>query len=235
MAPPERLLKDRAHPRINMVNCTLRSNGVLEAKLIEAFSSVPMEAFVPPAIQLLVYADADLPLTTDVSHKRWLLSPLTLGRLLQLANIQKTDKVLIIGCGTGYSIALVAQMAAHVIGVECDDILASLARTYAAEQEIFNIQVVTGALSVGYPKEAPYDVILIEGAVDKIPQVLMQQLSSQQGRLVTVIKESLDGDRVKFGQGTLITRTEDSVREERAFDASCPHLPEFERREGFQL
>jgi protein-L-isoaspartate(D-aspartate) O-methyltransferase len=234
MSPPERLLKDRAHSRFNMVNCQLRPNGIIEENLIQAFETVPMEAFVPPHIQSLVYSDGDLPLTTQ-APKRWLLSPLILGNLLQLANIQQTDKVLIVGCGTGYSIALAAQLAAHVVGVECNEELAYSARIYAAKQEIFNIQVVTGLLSVGYPKEAPYDVILIEGSVDKIPLILMQQLSPQNGRLVTVIKGQTGNGQVEFGKGVLITRTDDKVSQVAKFDANCPLLPEFERERGFQL
>lgn len=235
MAPSERLLKDRAHPRLNMINCQLRPNGVGDDKLIQAFESVPMEAFVPPVIQSFVYSDADLPLTTAPQGKRWLLAPLTLGKILQLAKIQPNDRVLIVGCGTGYSIALVSQLAAHVVGVECDEDLAFHARAYAAEQEIFNIQVVTGALSVGYPKEAPYDVIIIEGSVDKIPLILMKQLSAHNGRLVTVIKGQSGGGQVDFGKGVIMIRTDDKVSQIAKFDVSCPHLPEFEQEKGFRL
>lgn len=233
MSPSERLLKDRAYPRFNMINCQLRPNGVTEENLIHAFETVPMEAFVPPHILSLVYSDGDLPLTAD--SKRWLLAPLTLAKLLQLATIQPSDKVLIVGCGTGYSIALAAQLAAHVVGVECDEELAYSARIYAADQEIFNIQVVTGPLSVGYPKEAPYDVILIEGSVDKIPLILMQQLSPNNGRLVTVIKGQSGIGQVEFGKGVLITRIDDKASQIAKFDANCPHLPEFERERGFRL
>jgi protein-L-isoaspartate(D-aspartate) O-methyltransferase len=235
MPPSERLLKDRAHPRLNMINCQLRPNGVGETRLIQAFETVPREAFVPPAIQSIVYADADLPLMPDSPAKRWLIAPQTLGKLLQLAKILPTDKVLIIGCGTGYSVALVAQLAAHVIGVECDEGLAYVARAYAAEQEIFNTQVVSGTLSVGYAKGAPYDVIIIEGAVDEIPMVLIHQLSSHQGRLVAVVKGQTDRGQLAFGQGILITRKEDQLERVAEFDASCPLLPEFDHKETFKL
>lgn len=230
MVPSERLLKDRAYPRFNMVNCQLRPNGVGEVRLIQAFETVPMEAFVPPAIQALVYMDADLPLTQGSILKRWLLAPLTLGKLLQLAGIRPMDKVLVVGCGNGYSLALAARLATHVVGVESHEGLANSARAYGKGQEIPNIQVVIGALSVGYPKEAPYDVILIEGAVDKIPPILTQQLSPQNGRLVTIIKEE-----TRFGKGVLITRTDDTLNQVDKFEASCPYLPEFEPTKGFQL
>jgi protein-L-isoaspartate(D-aspartate) O-methyltransferase len=234
MSQTERLLKDKL-PRINMVNGQLRPNGVIDERLIKAFEAVPMEAFVPPAIQNLVYSDGDLLLTKDAQFNRWLLAPLTLGKLLELAQIQPNDKVLIIGCGTGYSIALVAQLAAHVIGVECNEDLARSARIYAAEQEIFNIQVVTGALSVGYPKDAPYDIILIEGAVENIPVLLLQQLSVDNGRLVTVLKGQTPSGQSDFGRGVLFTRIEDKVSQVEKFDACCAYLPDFEPKKEFHF
>jgi protein-L-isoaspartate(D-aspartate) O-methyltransferase len=142
MAPTERLLKDRAHPRLNMVNCQLRPNGVVEERLIRAFESTPMEEFVPPAIQSLVYSDADLSLTPDYPFKRWLMAPLTLGLLLQLAAIKPSDKVLILGCGTGYSLALVAQLAACVVGLECDGDLADQARAYVEGHGLAHVKVI---------------------------------------------------------------------------------------------
>lgn len=232
MAPAERLLKDKIHARLNMVASQLRPNGIGDARLIQAFESVPMEVFVPPATQSLVYSDADLPLTADL--KRWLLAPLTLGKLLHLARIQPTDKVLVIGCGAGYSLALVVQLAAYVVGVESYEELAYSARAYGEEQRTSNVQVVMGALSIGYPKEAPYDVILIEGAVGKIPPILTQQLASQ-GRLVTVIKGQTGLGQMEFGKGVLITRTDDTLTQVVKFDANCPHLPEFEPTVEFHL
>lgn len=239
MATPERLLKDRAHPRLNMVNCQLRPNGVGNKRLIEAFESIPMEAFVPPSTQSLVYSDANLSLTPDLAVQRWLLAPLTLGKLLQMANIQLPDKVMIVGCGTGYSLALVAQLVDYVVGLDSDEDLAYMARSYAQEQGIENAKVVTGALSVGSPKEAPFDVIIIEGAVNHIPSILLNQLSKQKGRLVTVLKEQPIAGQFSgqshFGKGVLITRVDDTLTQVGKFDASCPHLPEFERELGFHL
>lgn len=239
MATSERILKDRAHPRLNMVNCQLRPNGVRDERLIQAFKSIPMESFVPPSTQSMVYSDSNLCLTPDLVIQRWLLAPLTLGKLLQLANIQPHDRVMIIGCGTGYSLALVAQLADQVIGVESDEDLAYTARNYAQEQGISNIKVVTGALSVGYPKEAPYDVIIIEGAVEHIPSILIDQLDKLNGRLVTVIKEHAGTGQLSrqsnFGKGAMITRLEDTLTQIEKFEASCPHLAEFEQRAKFYL
>ncbi len=234
MAPAERFLKDKVRARLNMVSNQLRPNGIGNAQLIQAFESVPMEAFVPPAIQSLVYADADLPLTEGSVPGRWLLAPVTLGKLLQLADIQSSDKVLIVGCGVGYSVALVVELAASVVGVESYEDLARVATIYGLDRGISNVEVVIGALSIGYPKEAPYDVILIEGAVDKIPPILTQQLAPE-GRLVTVIKRQTGIGQKEFGKGVLITRRGDTLVESRKFDANCPHLPEFEPDLRFRL
>ena len=234
MAPAERFLKDKIRARLNMVSNQLRPNGVGDVQLIQAFESVPMEAFVPPAIQSLAYADADLPLTQDSVPGRWLLAPLTLGKLLQLANIRSSDKVLIVGCGVGYSLALAVQLAAYVVGVESYEDLARIATTYGLEQGTSNVEVVIGALSVGYPKEAPYDVILIEGAVDRIPPILTQQLAPE-GRLVTVIKRQSGTGQKEFGKGVLITKRGDTLIEVSKFDANGPYLPEFEPDLRFRL
>ncbi|MGV8948538.1 MAG: protein-L-isoaspartate O-methyltransferase family protein [Candidatus Paracaedibacter sp.] len=234
MTLAERFLKDKIHARLNMVSNQLRPNGIRDFQLIRAFESVSMEAFLPPATQSLAYSDSDLPLTIDTVPARWLLAPLTLGKLLQIADIQPSDKVLIVGCGVGYSLALVAQLAFRVVGVESYEDLARVAAAYGLEQGSANVEVMVGALSVGYPKDAPYDVILIEGAVEKIPAILTQQLAPE-GRLVTVIKRQIGMGRKEFGKGILITRKGDALVQVDKFDASCPHLPEFEPTSGFRL
>jgi len=224
----ERLLNGKTHARLNMVNCQLRPNGIEETRLINAFKNVPMEAFVPPSIQSLAYSDADLPLAFGPSpFKRWLLAPLTMAKLLQLASIQPADKVLMIGCGSGYSLALVSQLARQVIGIESHEDLIHAARMHDLEKDASTLQVIVGALSIGYPKEAPYDVIMIEGAVSRIPPILMQQLSPV-GRLVAVLREHVTVDPAGLGRGVLVKRKDEVFTQETKFDVSCPYLPEFE-------
>jgi protein-L-isoaspartate(D-aspartate) O-methyltransferase len=227
MALAERFLKDKIHARLNMVSNQLRPNGIRDVQLIQAFESVPMEAFLPPATQSLAYSDADLPLTKDSIPGRWLLAPLTLGKLLQLAHVGPSDKVLVVGCGVGYSLALAAHLTPNVVGVENHEDLARTATAYALEQGFPNAVVVVGSLSIGYPKGAPYDVILIEGAVDKIPANLTQQLALE-GRLVTVIKRQMGFGQKEFGNGVLVSWRGNSLIQIDKFDANCHHLPEFE-------
>jgi len=130
---------------------------------------------------------------------------------------------------------LVARLASCVVGVESHEGLATSARNYVTEQKISNGQVIVGALSIGYPKNAPYNVILVEGAVDKVPPILMQQLSPEGGRLVTIIKGQNEFGQTEFGTGVVMSRIGNILEEVAKFDASCPYLPEFEPREEFHL
>lgn len=227
MSFTERSLKDKTHARLTMVASQLRPNGIQDSRLIEAFELVPREAFVPASVQSLAYSDANLPL--DVSCKRVLLASLTLGQLIQLAEIKPEDKVLIIGFGTGYSLALGAALATHIVGVESNENFAKIASKYMINHGISHVHIITGALSVGYPKEAPYDVIIIEGAVARIPPLLLQQLAPQ-GRLVTIIREPKT-----FGRGIRIIKADNEFTQVEEFDANSPYLPEFEPKVGFCL
>lgn len=229
MVSSERLLSDSRQARFNMISCQLRPNGIIDSLLIQAFETIPMEAFIPPIVQSLAYSDAALPLTQEITPKRWLLAPLLLAKLVQLARIQVTDKVLVIGCGVGYSLALLAPLAAQVVGVECDENLAKVAEAYGSERNFSNVHVKTGSLRAGYSKDAPYDAIIIEGAVSEIPDILTQQLTSE-GRLVTVLKK-----QGQFGKGVLLTRNQDHLLQVEKFDGDCAYLPEFEPVRSFQL
>jgi protein-L-isoaspartate(D-aspartate) O-methyltransferase len=223
-------LKDNMSDRLNMITGQLYPNGITDEPLLQAFESVPREVFLPTSVQPLAYSDGALPL---IEKERWLLPPLVLAQLIQLAAIHPDDKILIIGCGTGYSLALLTQLAEHVIGLESHPDLSKIAEDYRREHEITNGKVVFGALWVGYPKEAPYDVILIEGAVAEIPPVILEQLKPT-GRLVTVIKEKTHL-RPACGRGVLVSKSGNSLAFASQFDVNCAYLPEFEPNLGFHL
>jgi protein-L-isoaspartate(D-aspartate) O-methyltransferase len=227
----EKLRKETDLARYNMVECQLRPNGVTNVDLVKAFESVSREDFAPPEAQALAYSDADIPLLSKAGplSQRWLLSPLILGKLLQAVVIHPQDSVLIAGCATGYSLALTSQLARQVTGVEVNDELVKSAAKSMHRLNIVNGKIITGSLEMGYMTDAPYDVILIEGAVAKIPQTLIQQLGTG-GRLITVLRND-NG----FGHGIIAQNNRGKLSIINKFDANCPYLPSFAPLRKFDL
>lgn len=163
-----------------MLESQLMPCGVVEPRLVAAFQAVPREAFVAPARARLAYVDAEQPL----GNGRAMAAPLTLGRLLQRADVQPGEKVLLVGAATGYSAALLAQLGADVFALESDATLAARARALLAGEP--HVRVVEGPLEDGAPDFAPFDLVFIDSAVEVIPDALVEQLSSE-GRMVLVL------------------------------------------------
>jgi len=209
--------------RTNMVESQVRTNKVTDPALIEALSHVPREEFVPPALRGIAYVDEDLPL----GDGRYLVEPMVLARLLQAAALQSTDRLLEIGCGTGYGVAIAAHLAAQVVGVESVSGQARRARELLASLKLTNAEIIEGPLAAGAPTRGPFNVILVTGAVAEIPQALCAQLADG-GRLLAVVKRATG-----LGQATLVLRTGDTYSSRILFDAASPMLPEFEPRERF--
>jgi len=214
--------------RLNMVEGQLRTNRVTDAAVLDGFLTVPRERFVPQSLRGIAYVDDDIPL----GGGRVLIEPLVLARLLQLAEIGKTDKVLEIGCATGYATALLARLAGSVVGVECDARLAAAARTNFAALGLGGILLHEGPLEAGWRGGAPYDVILINGAVGEIPAAVSGQLG-EGGRLVTVAAGGESPVDSRLGHAVLMTRAEGRVSSRPIFDASVQRLPGFARAPGF--
>ena len=208
--------------RTNMVESQIRTNKVTDDRLIEALRTVPREIFVPAALKGVAYIDEDL----DMGGKRYMTEPMVLARLLQAAEVGPKDAVLVIGCTTGYAVALLAQLAETVVGIEDDAELVEAADKNLAALAIDNAAVITLALDKGYAQQAPYDVILIEGRCEEVPDVITRQLASD-GRLVTVT------DDRGVGKATLIRRSGDAVSGRVLFDAQVPSLVCFERNPTF--
>ncbi|HEX4114117.1 MAG TPA: protein-L-isoaspartate O-methyltransferase [Stellaceae bacterium] len=206
-----------AAARLNMVESQLRTNKVVDEALLDAFLMVPRERFVPVAFHDTAYFDDDLPL----GNGRSLLEPMILARMLSEAHIGPADNVLDIGCATGYGVAIVARIAAQVIGVEQDGDLARDARARLAELGVLHAAIVEAKLPQGHAAEAPYNVIVIEGAVADIPDALAAQLA-EGGRLVTVVRT-----RAGIGQANLMTRIDGALSRRPLFDAATPFLPGF--------
>ncbi|HUK60378.1 MAG TPA: protein-L-isoaspartate O-methyltransferase [Stellaceae bacterium] len=203
--------------RLNMVESQLRTNKVTDEAVLDAFLAVPRERFVPEHLGGIAYVDEDIPL----GGGRFLMEPMVLARLLQLAAIGPQDAVLVIGAATGYASAVVARIAARVVAVESEPELAAIARARLQELQAGNVTLLEGRLEEGYPAGAPYEAIVIAGAVGFVPDALARQLADR-GRLVAVVKSGAG-----LGQAMLMTRAAGALSRRAVFDAGTPFLPGF--------
>lgn len=212
-----------------MVDGQLRTTDVNRIPLLEAFLAVPREAFVPSRLRPLAYIDEDLEVTPVASgERRFLMEPSPFARMLQLAGIGPGDVVLDVGAATGYSAAILSLLSGSVIALESDATLADEATARLAEFGYDNVAVVQGPLPAGYPSEAPYDVIVVEGAVDEVPQALFDQLKDG-GRLVVVEGQG------NAGVAQLYVRQGAAVSARRGFNAAVKPLPGFRKEKAFEF
>ncbi len=214
-----------APARVNMVEGQIRPNHVTDPALIVALESVARELFVPQGAEGFAYVDEEIRL----GHGRSLLEPMVLARLLQSADIGPGDTVLDIGCATGYSTAILARMAKAVVAVESQpELVAQAVKALAATGT--QAHVVEGSLVDGYPQRAPYDVIVISGAVAEVPPAILGQLADG-GRLVTVVA----GHHafVRLGQARLYRRIGSSFPSVPLFETTTAVLPGFEAKPRF--
>lgn len=204
-----------------MINSQLRPNRLIDERLIEAFEKLPREEFVPKELRGIAYVDEDLPL----GGGRYLMEPMVLARMVQAGQIGADDTVLVVGCATGYGAAIAAELAGTVIALEQDPDFVRRATETLAGLGIANVAVVEGELVQGMADQGPYDVILLEGAVNEVPEALLDQVA-EGGRLVTVVRR--DG----IGQLTVFSRR-GGIGERTLFDAATPLLPGFEKKKSF--
>lgn len=212
---------DFAAARRKMVASQIRTSEVTDPVVVDAMGAVPRELFLPAASRAFAYIDEDIAL----GKGRYLIESVVLARLLQLAELQTTDKALIIAAGTGYSAAVMSRLVASVTALESDAALADLAKQ-ALAQVAPQVSVVSGELKSGWPQNSPYDVILVDGAVSELPNGLKPQLADG-GRLVCIVREG------PVGRATLISRSGDSCGARQEFDAMTPMLPGFEKQPKF--
>ncbi|WP_321340938.1 protein-L-isoaspartate O-methyltransferase [Breoghania sp.] len=214
--------------RRRMVDNQLRTRDITDYRILDAMGSVPRELFVPKMRRPFAYADGDIEITGAEAGEpgRYLLSAQTFGKLVQLADLDATDIVLVVGCASAYATAVLARIANSVVGVEGDEALAHAASETLVEQGIDNAAIVAGDPAAGLASEGPFDVILIEGAVDQIPETLISQLKDG-GRLVAIKGRggSAEAIRVLSSEGKTSSRP--------AFNANAPTLPGFEMKKDF--
>jgi len=209
--------------RIKMVDNQIRTTDVTSIPVLDAFLAVPREEFVPAARRELAYIDEDIlvkPASPTGEGPRYLMEPSPFAKLVQLAAIEAGDVVLDIGTGTGYSAAVLSRLASSIIAVESDSDLAAEATAKLSELGYDNVVIVTSPLPEGYPSEAPYDVIILEGAVDFVPDALFDQLKDG-GRLVVVEGHG------NAGVAKLYVKDEGIASGRRAFNLAVKPLPGF--------
>lgn len=200
--------------RFNMIEQQIRTWEVLDPVVLELFNQVPREAFVAESQQGLAFADVELP----IGHGQSMLSPKLEGRILQALNVKKTDKVLLVGTGSGYLTALLAMLADHVDAVEIHPELSDIAKVRLQKQNIHNVSLHVGDAVNGFAQAAPYDVIVFTGSLPLRPTTTEKMLKAG-GRLFTVIGE------MPIMQATLTTRVrEDGFRHDVLFETCLPVL-----------
>lgn len=211
--------------RQKMVDGQVRPSDVTDSRILDAMLSVPREAFVPAASQPLAYLDLDLDVGSG-GTRRYLLKAALTAKLLQAAEINSTDNVLVVGAASGYLAALAAKIAARVTATESDSALVSQAASTLAGLGIANVTVRTAAAGDGEPASAPYDVIVLNGATEIVPDRLFAQLA-EGGRLVGVFAAT------KPSRAMVVTHTHGDFGHRTLFDAAAPVLPGLERLAEF--
>jgi len=212
--------------RQKMVDGQVRPSDVTDSRIIDAMLAVPREAFVPQSQRALAYLDLDLDVSEGGPAKRFLIKPLVLSKMLQAADIKDTDNVLVAGCATGYTAALVAKLAGRVTATESDPALAAKAKDVMAELGLGNVTFRAAAAAEGDPANAPYDVIVLDGATEITPDRLYRQLRDG-GRLVGVFAMT------QPQRAVIVTHSHGDFGNRALFDAAVPVLPGLERPPAF--
>ena len=217
-------MTDYASRRLIMVDTQVRPSDVTKFPVIDAMMSVPRERFVPPERREAAYVGENLPL----ARGRVLLEPRTLAKMCDVLDLGPDEAVLDLGCGLGYSTAVLARMAGAVVGVEDLPGMAAEAEAMLAEIGADNATVVEGPLAEGAPRHGPYDVIVLQGGIEVLPSALESQLRPG-GRVAALFMAGALGT-VRIGY-----RTPAGMSWRDIFNAAAPILPGFARKREFQL
>ncbi len=211
--------------RRNMVDSQIRTNDVTDLRLLDAILSVPRELFVPEKRRELAYTDEDVEVSVG-STTCFVMKPVALARLIQLADVRPGDHVLEVGSGTGYAAAVMSRVAEKVCALESDSAISEMASVALQASGCDNVATVTGPIAVGFAAKAPYDVIFVNGAVDEVPSTLFGQLK-EDGRLVVVEGYG------NAGVAKLYTKRDGHIAGRKVFNASVKPLPGFRKEPGF--
>jgi protein-L-isoaspartate(D-aspartate) O-methyltransferase len=209
--------------RANMIERQLQPNRITDERVINAFASIRRELFVAEKLRPIAYSDDDLPL----GNGRYLMAPMVAARLLQAAEIRRSDNALVVGAGVGYEAALIALLGRGVVALEADGELARQGRAALVEHRLANVNFIETTQAQAGRMRSAYEVILFAGAVAEIPPEISSQLA-ENGRMVAVIKADSGP-----GRATLTTRTGGILASRVMFDAATPLLPGFVRKPAF--
>ncbi len=212
--------------RQRMVDGQVRTNDVTDRRILDAMLLLPRENFVPEEKRALAYLDLDLDVAPAGSVKRFLIKPMLIAKMLQAAEIKDADHVLIVGCATGYAAAIAAKLSARVTATESDAAMVARGKEVLADLGLSNVTFKVAEAAAGDPDGAPYDVVILNGATEVIPETLYGQLK-EGGRLVGVFGMSLPA------RAMIVTRSHGDFGNRALFDAAAPVLPGLERRPAF--
>ena len=223
------MIADFSELRVKMVDGQLRTTDVTNLPLLDAMLAIPREAFVPDSRKALAYIDENLLISGSSGQgARYLMKPSPFAKLVQLAEIGSNDKVLDVGAGTGYTAAVLSRLGKSVVALESDDALADRAVSTLAGLGCDNVSVVRDELNAGHKAGAPYDVIIIEGSVEELPETLLAQLA-EGGRLVVVEGHG------NAGVARIYLKSNGVATGRRVFNAAVKPLPGFERAPAFEF
>jgi len=212
----------------NMINGQFKPMGISNDRLIDAFLSVPREIFLSEENELNSYCDGH----TEIKEGRWVLSSLSIARLINTVNISQDDIILEIGSTTGYATAILAHLSSLVIGVECDNELAKITEKNLSQISCDNTVIVKKDHSLGYKKSAPYDKIFIFGTIPKILEDLVVQLS-EYGSLVSVVKDSNSANIIS--KAVVIQKNKETFSVSELYEETLPGMVGFEDQEIFEF
>jgi protein-L-isoaspartate(D-aspartate) O-methyltransferase len=219
---------DFLQQRINMVESQVRPSDVTDRRIIRAMLELPREDFVPEAMRAMAYMDEAVEVAPrrDGVAARYLLPPRTLAKLVQLADIDASARVLDVGPATGFSTALLAKLGARVVALEVDDALCATMKENLRRLGLANVSVMHGPLPTGAAGEGPFDAILLNGAVETVDSGLLDQLKDG-GRMVGIQTSGF------FGRANVWRRASDAFDIRPGFDVTAPPIPGFARPAGF--
>ncbi len=210
--------------RTVMVDTQVRPSDVTKFPIIAAMLAIPREVYVPSARREAAYVGENL----TIAPGRVMLEPRTLAKMLDVLDLQPHETVLDLGCGFGYSSAVLAQLAQAVVAVEEDAEIAHEAQATLSGQGVDNAAVIVGPLAAGAAKHGPYDVIILQGAVEVMPEALLAQLR-EGGRIAALFMDGALGVvRIGHKRSGVVTWRD-------AFNAAAPVLAGFQRKRGFLL